>query len=113
MYPRGELNRLAARKALLEARIELRRLECQLHAHRLAQPLHFADRARAQWRRIGPLVKLIGVPVAIWAVTKWARRKGGGGKLAGWLKYAPLAIQAAQAFARARQQQAEEPATVH
>lgn len=110
MYPRGELKRLAARKALLQARIELRRLECALHAHRLAQPLHAIDRGWAQWRQIAPWVKLVGVPVAIWAVAKWARRNGRGGKLAGLLKYAPLAIRAARAFAQARQQRAPEHA---
>lgn len=102
MYPRGELKRLAARKALLQARITLRRLECQLHAERIAQPLRAVDRLWARWRQIAPLVQMVGMPVALWGVTKWLRRGGAGGKWAGWLKYAPVALRAVRMLAQAR-----------
>lgn len=101
MYPRGELNRLAARKALLQARIAVRRLECLQHAHVAAGPLQIVDRAWARWRSIAPVAKLVGVPVAMWLGGKLVRG-GGLGRLAGLMKYAPLAMQAMRAFTRTR-----------
>lgn len=108
MYPRGELNRLAARKALLQARIAVRRLECLQHAHGLARPVRLLDRAWALWRTIAPMAKLVGVPALLWAGGRFVRRgRGGGGggfagKLGSLLKYAPLVMKAARAFSQAR-----------
>lgn len=106
MYPRGELDRLALRKALLQARITVRRLECLQHAHALARPVRLVDRVWELWQRIGPIVKLVGLPTLLWAGTKMSRRgRGGGldGKLGAILKYAPLVMNAARAFTQARE----------
>lgn len=90
MYPAGELRRLAARKALLEARISVRRLQCMMHGAELARPINWIDRAWTQWKRISPLVKLVGVPVAIGLGQKMARRHG---RLSGLLRFAPVVLQ--------------------
>jgi hypothetical protein len=100
MYPRGELKRLALRKELLQARIAVRRLECQLHAARLAEPLRWGDRALAVWRRISPALKAVGMPLGILLGRKLAHRVGG--RFAWLARFAPMAVQAAQAVAQAR-----------
>ena len=62
MYPRGELDALAARKALLQARIAVRRWEVAQAASRLARPLAMVDRGLQMWRSISPFVKLLALP---------------------------------------------------
>ena len=101
MSPRQELNRLAARKALLQARIGVRRLQCQLHAAELEPPLRAADRALAAWRRISPLLKLVGVPAGILLGRELERRLGG--RFARLAKFAPVVLQGAGVFLRARE----------
>lgn len=99
MYPSGELRILAARKALLEARIAARRWQCAQHGVRLAQPIAWLDRACAQWQRISPLVKALGIPVLFGVGRKMAKR---GGVVSGVLRYAPLVLQGWRMFAKAR-----------
>jgi hypothetical protein len=65
MYPRRQLAALAARKALLQAKIEVRRLECAIAATELARPIGWVDRGIALWRRISPIVKALALPGAL------------------------------------------------
>ena len=101
MYPRAELDRLAARKELLHARIAVRRLECAEYACTLSRPLAFIDRMTEKWRRISPWVTLIGVPVGV-IVGRRLSKQGHGGKITALLKYAPLALQAMRLVIQAR-----------
>jgi hypothetical protein len=88
MYPHGELNRLAARKTLLEARIALRRLECTLAATEAARPVAAFDRALQTWHRISPFVKILGVPLGLILTRIVARKREG--KPTGKSKFAAL-----------------------
>lgn len=90
MYPAGELRRLAARKALLEARISMRRLQCMVHGAELARPIGWIDRAWTHWKKISPFVKMIGVPLALGVGRKVARRHG---KISGLIRYLPIVLQ--------------------
>lgn len=65
MYPERELNQLTARKALLQGRIALRRAACVRAATRVMEPLRWADRALAVWRRVSPLTSLAAVPLGL------------------------------------------------
>jgi hypothetical protein len=67
MYPERELNRLAARKAVLTARIALRRLECAEAAVLALRPVRWLDVAREILIRIRPVALLAAVPVALLA----------------------------------------------
>lgn len=86
MYPRRELDALAARKAIVQARIEVRRWECVQAAQALSRPIAVVDRGLELWRRISPLVKLMGLPAAFLGARK-IFRKAGPGK---WSKLAAL-----------------------
>lgn len=100
MYPSGELRILAARKALLEARIAARRWQCAQHSARLAQPIAWIDRAYTQWSRISPVVKALGVPLLFGLGRRMAKRRGG--MVSGVLRYAPLVLQGWRMFAKSR-----------
>jgi hypothetical protein len=63
MYPQRELNRLAARKAILRHRIGLHRAECAEAAENLAVPIEWIDRAFAFLKRMKPLAMLAAVPL--------------------------------------------------
>lgn len=106
MYPAGELNELATRKALLRLRIATRRLECAQAASELARPLGWIDRAVAAWRRISPLTKAVGLPIAMFAAKKLFGRFGGiataAGKLPGLFRHLPIVLQAFRAMAGRR-----------
>ena len=65
MYPAAELNTLARRKALLQARISLDRLRCAALASEVARPIDWIDRALVQWRKISPFAKLAALPLGI------------------------------------------------
>jgi hypothetical protein len=86
MYPQRELTRLAARKALVQARIELRRWECAQAAAQLSRPIALIDRGIALWRRISPFVKLMGLPAALLGARKILRHTRGGK----WTKLAAM-----------------------
>ena len=77
MYPSGELNLLAARKALLQARIALRRYECAAAAAELTRPIAAIDRGLATWHRISPFVKILGVPLGLLVTRIISRKKQG------------------------------------
>ena len=99
MYPTGELNELAASKLALQHRIALRRAVCCAEAARVAQPLHWVDRAYAQWRQIAPLVKLFAAPVTL-ALARPGKRRGGLLKSA--LRWAPLVFRVVRSVRTAR-----------
>ena len=101
MYPQGDLDLLATRKALLQARISVRRIQCGDHAARLAQPIRILDRAIAKWRQFSPWLKLIGIPAGLIMGRKMSKR-GPPGKFSALLKYVPIAFQAARMITRAR-----------
>jgi hypothetical protein len=73
MYPERELRRLAARKAVLTARIALRRLECIDAASRALRPIRWLDLARETLARFRPIAVLASVPMAILAAHSKSR----------------------------------------
>jgi hypothetical protein len=88
MYPSGELSRLASRKALLHARIAVRRWECAAAVVEISRPIAALDRAAQTWHRISPFVKLLGVPLGL-LITRIVSRKRKG-KPTGKSKFAAL-----------------------
>ena len=96
MYPNAELNRLAARKTVLQARITVRRLECTLAVMEIARPLSAIDRGIATWHRISPFLKILGVPLGLLLTRIVSRkRKGkptGKSKFAAFMTALPLII---------------------
>lgn len=90
MYPTGDLKQLALRKELIEARIRLRRLQSMVHGAELAKPINWVDRAWTRWRQISPVVKLVGIPVALGLGRKFMKRHG---TLSGVLRFAPMVLQ--------------------
>lgn len=101
MLANRQLNALADRKLLLQARITVHRLECVMAGTRLAQPLALVDRVWGHWRRLSPWVKFLGVPLGILGVRKMTRASDGGtskGKLAALLGLLPVAIEAWKGF---------------
>jgi hypothetical protein len=65
MYPTGELNTLALRKAAVRARILRDRLRCVAFAAEVARPINWLDRALIQWRKISPVAKLAALPLGL------------------------------------------------
>jgi hypothetical protein len=86
MYPNRDLAGLAARKAIVHARIEVRRWECAAAFVELSRPIAMVDRGIEAWRKISPFVKMIGLPVGLLGLRKVLRR-GGRGK---WSKIAAM-----------------------
>jgi hypothetical protein len=78
MYPAGELARLSTQKALLQARIAVKRWECVAAGAELARPLAIIDRGIALWRKISPWVKLAGFPAALLVMRTTMKSKGTG-----------------------------------
>jgi hypothetical protein len=74
MYPSRQLTELAARKTLLQARIAVRRWECASAAAQIARPIALIDRGIALWRRISPVIKILGIPAGIFLVQFFKRR---------------------------------------
>jgi hypothetical protein len=89
MYPQGELTALAARKAALHRRIAYHRAQCQLASAGLAQPLQWADRGLALWRRLSPYFKVAAVPLALLVKKKLFPRTA---LLSSLLRFAPAAF---------------------
>jgi hypothetical protein len=77
MYPSRELEQLAQRKRLLQARIAVRRWECALAATELAKPVGYIDRGIEAWHRIAPFAKLLGIPLGIFLTRVASRRRQG------------------------------------
>ena len=88
MYPSGELKQLEDRKALLRARIAVRRWEMAVAAGEVARPIATIDRGLEIWRRISPFAKLLGVSLGFLIPRIMARRSRG--KPAGKSKFAAL-----------------------
>jgi hypothetical protein len=106
MFPQEELNQLARRKALLQARIALCRIECRVAAAELARPIGLIDRGVEIWRKISPFAKLVAVPAGLLLGRALGRRPsaGGGprGKLATIVSLLPLLLRGVKLFAAAR-----------
>ncbi len=106
MYPRGELERLAERKMVLQARIAVRRWESAEAAAELARPLAMVDHGLAVWRRISPLMKVIAVPAGLLLIKamKWRRASHGGhgGKFGMLLGALPMVMQGVKLFQQMR-----------
>ncbi len=89
MYPQGELDLIASRKARLERKIARQRVECAEAVATVVQPLELIDRVRAQWRNFSPLVKFITLPLGLLAkrsASPWIRMFGT------VLRWGPLAM---------------------
>jgi len=111
MFPQEELNQLARRKALLQARIALCRIECRVAAAELARPIVLIDRGVEIWRKISPFAKLFAVPAGLLLGRALGGRPspGGGrrGKLATIASLLPLVLRGAKLFVAARAALAE------
>jgi hypothetical protein len=96
MYPSGELKRLADRKALLQARIAVRRWNMVAAASDVARPIASLDRGLEVWHRISPFVKLFGVALGLLIPRIMARRRKGKptgkSKFAAFMAALPLII---------------------
>ncbi len=97
MYPRGELNRLLARKAALRQCIAIRRLECRINALVATQPLRWLDRTMLLYRRLQPLLQLAAVPLGLWLMRSLRSRVRGLGPL---LRWGPPVLNALRSFTR-------------
>lgn len=100
MYPTGDLKELQHRKAMLQARIAVRRWECTVAATELSRPIASLDRILAAWQRISPMAKLLAVPAGMMLARLFGRGTGGGrkkrGKLGTLLALAPLIFRGAK-----------------
>ncbi len=83
MYPTGDLTELAQRKAILQARIAIRRWKCAQSATELARPLEYVDRGIAMWRRVAPFAKVLAVPAGLMLTRVLGRRKAPGRRRSG------------------------------
>jgi hypothetical protein len=98
MYPSGQLAELATRKAMLQARIAVRRWECAAAAVELARPVALLDRGIEMWRRVSPIAKILVVPAGLF-VAQLLRRRGAAsapkkaGKMAAVMAAWPLVMQ--------------------
>jgi hypothetical protein len=68
MYPAGELTQLSVRKAMVRVRIAEHRWQCVEAGTELARPVEVVDGLLAKWRRISPVAKAIGTPLALLAL---------------------------------------------
>jgi len=102
MYPHGELKALASRKAILQARIAVRRWESAQAAAELAHPIALVDRGVEMWRRISPFVKLLAVPGGLLLAKLWKSRHPGrgwsGGKIGMLLAALPAILRGVKFF---------------
>jgi hypothetical protein len=95
MYPREELIRLAAHKAVLRAQIAQGRVRCVGAAARVLRPLVWMDKAAAFVRRFSPIVLCAAAPLALLSRRPLTPRF----KLLGTLvRWAPLVFAAARPF---------------
>jgi hypothetical protein len=97
MYPEGELARLAADKAVLRARIAVRRAQCVARAQAALRPVIWLDDARDLWERMSPFAKLLLPPLG--GLADAASRARWPATL---LRWAPLVIAAVRALGQFR-----------
>lgn len=106
MFPGEELDDLARRKALLQARIALGRFDCVTAAEALGRPIALVDRGVAVWRRISPVVKLLAIPAGLFLGSRFGGsrhpRRRRGGRLGTVLSLAPLILRGVKLFTTAR-----------
>jgi hypothetical protein len=100
MYPSGELNGLAARKEFLRARIAVRRAECAQAAHQIARPIALIDRGLERWRRISPIVRAVGLPLALMLLRKFMNRRHPTSKWSTISQALPTVMRAVREFAK-------------
>lgn len=96
MYPTGELDALALRKAAVRLRIAGHRWQCVEAGAELARPLAWADDLWGRWRRISPIAKAVGAPVVLLVVKKLFGRFG---QVASIARAVPLIFQTAKMVA--------------
>ena len=99
MYPARDLKSLAELKAGLRRRIARRRLDGLRQFAQVSRPLHWADRAWAHWRRLGPLTRFAAGPLGVWLCGRLARRHRLAGRL---LRWGPVLWSLARGFDRGR-----------
>jgi hypothetical protein len=87
MYPKRELDRLAARKAVLSMRIDVHRAECAEALTTFAAPLEFIDRLLGFLRKIKPVAMLAAGPIGALVGRSESRTLRFFGSIARW---APL-----------------------
>ena len=75
MYAGRELKRLGGVKAGVRRRIAQRRLATLAQTERVAQPLHWVDRAWTWWQAAGPLTHLVAGPAGWWLLRTLFRRR--------------------------------------
>jgi len=86
MFADEQLVELAERKLRVQTRITLRRMECVATATELARPVALADRAWELWKQFSPMLKVVGFPLALFALRKiFGRPRRPAGKDKGWL----------------------------
>lgn len=102
MYPQRELAALAARKALLQARVAVHRWECAQAMVELSRPISMVDRGIDMWRKISPFIKLLGIPASILGVRKIMRGSGGAGKISKLMGMMPIVVRVARAVMQMR-----------
>lgn len=107
MSTRGKLDELIQRKQILEARIALRRIECQIAGAQLARPLAVVDRLHDGWERIAPWVKLASPVLGLFTVRHMRRSGFRRGKLGTILSFLPVALDVWKGFSAVRQQRRE------
>jgi hypothetical protein len=99
VYAISELNRLAAHKRAVRARIVIRRTESALAAARAAHPLVWLDRAVDLWHKFRPMAKFAAVPV-VWGLERafFTRRS----RLGRLLRWSSLIAGALRRFSRTK-----------
>jgi hypothetical protein len=88
-----ELNALAQRKAVLLARIAVRRDECAAAVEEIAPHLAPIDAMVTKWRMISADAKRTGAPIALTVARTVASNLGG---VAGLLRFVPALFGAAR-----------------
>lgn len=84
MYPREQLTLLSHRKAVLQTRIALQRLETAQHLEQVTRPLVWLQNLRAKWRSLPPAVRLLSGPAGLLLQSFLRKRLRFGGTLLVW-----------------------------
>ncbi|MFO1447522.1 MAG: hypothetical protein U1F61_05150 [Opitutaceae bacterium] len=88
MYPREQLTLLEHRKAILQARITLQRIELAGHLHGVTRPLVWIDDVRSRWQGMPSVIRLLAGPMIFLVQRLLARRLSTGGRVLAWLPVA-------------------------